>query len=189
MDALFRFLFKYPAFVFEQGEFTFAVSRSMMLAIAVAGARRRSAAGHLPRRPRRHDRCAIAIVLVGLRARPRRCCWLFCLFRPSLVLKAAVPQQNFLGVLIDDSRSMTIADTRRPAAHRRSSSSSSAARQRRCSRRCPSGSSCASSASPRRPTGSAIAGRPEVRRHGDAARARRSSARATSCRACRSPAS
>ena len=34
----------------------------------------------------------------------------FCLFRPSLVLKAAVPQQNFLGVLIDDSRSMTIAD-------------------------------------------------------------------------------
>src|SRR5262249_59001756 len=35
---------------------------------------------------------------------------LFCLFRPSLVLKAAVPQQNFLGVLVDDSRSMSIAD-------------------------------------------------------------------------------
>src|SRR5262249_2487950 len=30
--------------------------------------------------------------------------------RPLLVLKAAVPQQNFLGVIIDDSRSMTIAD-------------------------------------------------------------------------------
>jgi hypothetical protein len=35
---------------------------------------------------------------------------LFCLFRPILVVKAAVPQQNFLAVLIDDSRSMQITD-------------------------------------------------------------------------------
>ena len=35
---------------------------------------------------------------------------LFCLFRPVLVVKAAVPQQNFLGVLVDDSRSMQIGD-------------------------------------------------------------------------------
>ena len=35
---------------------------------------------------------------------------LFCLFRPVLVVRAAVPQQNFVGVLIDDSRSMQIAD-------------------------------------------------------------------------------
>src|SRR4029079_18381480 len=35
---------------------------------------------------------------------------IFCLVRPTLVLKAAVPQQNFLGVLVDDSRSMAIAD-------------------------------------------------------------------------------
>src|SRR5262249_51356255 len=34
----------------------------------------------------------------------------FCLVRPTLVLKAAGPQQNFLGVLVDDSRSMLIAD-------------------------------------------------------------------------------
>jgi len=34
----------------------------------------------------------------------------FCLLRPALILKAAVPQQNFLGILIDDSRSMQIAD-------------------------------------------------------------------------------
>jgi uncharacterized membrane protein len=33
-----------------------------------------------------------------------------CLFRPTLILRAAVPQQNFLGVIVDDSRSMTIAD-------------------------------------------------------------------------------
>ena len=35
---------------------------------------------------------------------------LVCLFRPLLVVRAAVPQQNFLGVLLDDSRSMQIAD-------------------------------------------------------------------------------
>ena len=34
----------------------------------------------------------------------------FCLARPLLILRAAVPQQNFLGIMIDDSRSMTIAD-------------------------------------------------------------------------------
>ena len=35
---------------------------------------------------------------------------LFCLFRPVLILRAAVPQQNFLGILLDDSRSMRVAD-------------------------------------------------------------------------------
>ena len=35
---------------------------------------------------------------------------LVCMFRPLLVVRAAVPQQNFLGVLLDDSRSMQIAD-------------------------------------------------------------------------------
>src|SRR5438552_1065498 len=49
-------------------------------------------------------------VLVGLRL-ALIAALTFCLFRPSLILKAAVPQQNFLGILIDDSRSMTIADS------------------------------------------------------------------------------
>ena len=35
---------------------------------------------------------------------------LACLFRPVLVVRAAVPQQNVVGVLLDDSRSMQIAD-------------------------------------------------------------------------------
>jgi uncharacterized membrane protein len=34
----------------------------------------------------------------------------FCLCRPALVLSTAVPQQSFVGVLLDDSRSMRIAD-------------------------------------------------------------------------------
>src|SRR5215467_15621926 len=35
---------------------------------------------------------------------------LFCIFRPVLVVKAAVAQQNVVGVLIDDSRSMQLTD-------------------------------------------------------------------------------
>jgi hypothetical protein len=35
---------------------------------------------------------------------------LACLFRPMLLLSAPVPQRNFVGVLVDDSRSMQIAD-------------------------------------------------------------------------------
>jgi uncharacterized membrane protein len=56
------------------------------------------------------DRPTDRIVLIGLRLAVISVL-LFCLFRPLLVLKAAVPQQNFLGILIDDSRSMTIADS------------------------------------------------------------------------------
>src|SRR5687767_7716589 len=35
---------------------------------------------------------------------------LFCLFRPTLVVRAAIPQQNVVAVLLDDSRSMQIPD-------------------------------------------------------------------------------
>jgi hypothetical protein len=35
---------------------------------------------------------------------------LFCLFRPTLIVRAAVPQQNVVAVLLDDSRSMQVPD-------------------------------------------------------------------------------
>ena len=41
---------------------------------------------------------------------------LFCLFRPTLVVRAAVNQQNVVAVLLDDSRSMQIAGLGREAA-------------------------------------------------------------------------
>ena len=55
------------------------------------------------------DQLRDRIVLVSLRL-AALALLLVCLFRPTLILKAAVPQQNFLGVLVDDSRSMAIAD-------------------------------------------------------------------------------
>jgi uncharacterized membrane protein len=108
MSRLFEFLLKYPTFVFEQADFAFAASRSTMavaviVALAAVGAlftyRGIATGGSL------RERAALAALRIAAVA-----LLVFCLFRPSLILKAAVPQQNFLGILIDDSRSMTIAD-------------------------------------------------------------------------------
>jgi uncharacterized membrane protein len=107
-ERLFRFLFKYPKVVFEQGDLTWAVSRPLLLAIALAVAIAIAALLTYQRvgtLNRRRDRA----VLIGLRLGVLALL-VFCLVRPTLILKAAVPQQNFLGILIDDSRSMAIAD-------------------------------------------------------------------------------
>src|SRR5580700_2587303 len=108
MSRLFEFLFKYPTFVFHQGDFTFAASRLTMVVIAILAAAGLAALftyrGIATDRSLR-DRAALVALRVAAVA-----LLVFCLFRPSLILKAAVPQQNFLGVLLDDSRSMTIAD-------------------------------------------------------------------------------
>src|SRR5215471_2438754 len=109
MGWLFKFLFKYPALTFEQGDFTFAVSRTTIIGLGVLALvalaalvtyRGISSEGQQPR-----DRAILTTLRVALVA-----LLLFCLLRPALILKAAVPQQNFLGVLIDDSRSFQIAD-------------------------------------------------------------------------------
>ena len=108
MGWLFRFFFKYPAFVFHQGDFTFAVSRTGTLGLlalaALAAAALVTYRGVTTDGPPR-DRAVLVALRLALIA-----VLTFCLFRPSLILKAAVPQQNFLGVLLDDSKSMTIAD-------------------------------------------------------------------------------
>ncbi len=106
-EGIFRFLFKYRPLVFEQGDFVLAASRPMMIAILVAGAAAAYALLTYRRVGRTQGRDRV--ILVGLRLAVLAVI-AFCLLRPMLILKAAVPQQNFLGVLIDDSRSMQIAD-------------------------------------------------------------------------------
>jgi uncharacterized membrane protein len=107
-DALFRFFFGLSPVVFSQGEFRFASSTGSFVAVAaVAVAAVLTVAAYRASRAhgRTRDRVALAAIrlaILGL--------ILACLFRPLLVVKAAVPQQNFLAVLLDDSRSMQIAD-------------------------------------------------------------------------------
>src|SRR5690606_7960531 len=108
MDALFQLLFKYRPFVFQQGDFTFAAPGALRVAIVIGGllglgavatytlARGRSTVA---------DRAVMAGLRIALLA-----VLVFALLQPVLVVSTVVPQQNFLGVLVDDSRSMRLAD-------------------------------------------------------------------------------
>ena len=108
MESIFRFLFKYPPLMFQQGDVAWAFSRSVLL---IAGAVAAAAVVALLtyRGVAAADRLRDRLVLVALRV-AALAVLLVCLFRPTLILKAAVPQQNFLAVLVDNSRSMAIAD-------------------------------------------------------------------------------
>jgi len=106
-DTIFTFLFKYQYLVFEQGKFAFGASRSMWLTATVV------AAGALYALWTYRQVAALAgrdrAMLLGIRL-GLFLVVLFSLLRPMLLLKVAVPQQNFVGILIDDSRSMQVAD-------------------------------------------------------------------------------
>jgi uncharacterized membrane protein len=105
-DALFRFFFELSPVVFSQGEFRFAASTgSYVAAAAVAVAAVLTVVAYRTGKGRTRDRVALAGIRLAILA-----IILVCMFRPLLVVKAAVAQQNFIGVLLDDSRSMQIAD-------------------------------------------------------------------------------
>ena len=107
-ESLFELLFKYRPLMFEQGDLAFRASWVGYLAVLAA-----AAAGFLTLRTyaqvrgnsRPLDRTVLAVLRISTLA-----LLAFCLLRPVLVLSSVVPQQNFLGVLFDDSRSMQIAD-------------------------------------------------------------------------------
>jgi hypothetical protein len=105
-EALFEALFKYRPLVYERGELAFGLPAPWLAAAAVAlgvvavasYVRARGRAG-------RGDRLALAGTRLALLALV-----LFLLARPVLLISTVVPQENYLGVLVDDSRSMRIDD-------------------------------------------------------------------------------
>jgi uncharacterized membrane protein len=108
LDWLSQLLLGVRWVVFDQGELRFAAPAGAWFA-ALAGLSAVAVAAvayqRAPRRLTTRDRLVLTTLraaLVGL--------LLLCLFRPMLVLRAAVPHQNVIGVLLDDSRSMRIAD-------------------------------------------------------------------------------
>ena len=106
-EALFRFFFEHSPAMFAQGEIRWTMWTGAFVAVAVttvamaAALLSYRASGRVPVR----DRIVLTAVRVALLL-----VVLACLFRPVLVVRAAVPQQNVVGVLLDDSRSMQIAD-------------------------------------------------------------------------------
>jgi uncharacterized membrane protein len=106
IDAIFRFFFSLSPVVFSQGEYRFAPTTGSYVAAAlVVVAAALTLVAYRTGRSRRRDRVVLAGIRLAILA-----IILVCLFRPLLVVRAASPQQNFLGVLLDDSRSMQIAD-------------------------------------------------------------------------------
>ena len=107
-DQVAEFLFKYRPVVFEKGRFAFAAGRPAMIAavvlvllgLAVLGTYRR-AVGHASPRYRVALAAIRATILIVLG---------ILLLQPTLLVSTAVPQRNVVGILVDDSRSMTIAD-------------------------------------------------------------------------------
>jgi uncharacterized membrane protein len=107
-ESLFQFLFEYRPVVFYQGDFRFSppAGASLAAAIVIAGVAMAFVSYRvLGDRVRWRERAVLAALRLSALALV-----LFCIFRPVLVVKAAVSQQNVLGILIDDSRSMQIAD-------------------------------------------------------------------------------
>jgi hypothetical protein len=108
LGALFEFLFKYRPTVFEQGDLSLGAPVSVILIVVIGAAIAvpalmtyfRVRGKSTPR-----DRTILTVLRVTTLLVVAAC-----LFRPMLLLSEAVPRRNFIGVLLDDSRSMRIAD-------------------------------------------------------------------------------
>lgn len=108
MESIFTFLFKYRPLLYQEGDVVFQppLPAVLLLALAVVAI---GVVAWTYRRPMAKARTGDRIALASLRAAAFVLLF-FCLLHPVLVLSSVVPQQNYLGVLIDDSRSMRIVD-------------------------------------------------------------------------------
>ena len=108
-DTVFQALFAYPLVVFQTGELRFNVTTGAMIAslliAVVVGLAVMTYRRVRVKEGRRRDRIFLTALRVAALALV-----LFCLFRPTLIVRAAVPQQNVVAVLMDDSKSMQIPD-------------------------------------------------------------------------------
>ena len=107
-EGIFEFLFKYRPTEFAKATFAFGAPLSvvlLLLLVAAIGVPAVMSYAGVRGKSTRRDRWVLGAL---------RVCTLVvlitCLFRPMLLLSSAVPQRNYVGVLVDDSRSMRIAD-------------------------------------------------------------------------------
>src|ERR1700721_3748754 len=110
---MFQFLFKYPTPVFAKGRFLFLAEWPAWLLPVKVGAAvpglvlliRSRLRGALPelRSWRGRMICALQSAFVSL--------VLFLLWQPAIIVAELSSQQNIIAVVVDDSRSMAIADT------------------------------------------------------------------------------
>ena len=125
-ERVFQALFSYQPVVFQQGDFRFNVTPASLVAAVLVGIVVAAAVFTYRRVRVNEGRLRDRVILTTLRLAALALV-LFCLFRPTLVVRAAVNQQNVVAVLLDDSRSMQIPDV----AGSRAASTCAAVRRRR----------------------------------------------------------
>jgi uncharacterized membrane protein len=108
-ESLFEALFSYRPVVFQQGEFRFDVTTASLIVTLIVAVVVGLAVLTYRRVRVNEGRLRDRIILTTLRVAALALV-LFCLFRPTLIVRAAVDQQNVVAVLLDDSRSMQIPD-------------------------------------------------------------------------------
>ncbi|CAN5752374.1 hypothetical protein BH23GEM10_BH23GEM10_00980 [soil metagenome] len=103
MESVFTFLFKYRPLLFEEGRLVLQPPLPAVL-LAVLALAAVALIAWTYRRPMAKTQPRDRIALAALRTASFLVLF-FCLLRPALVVSSVVPQQNYLGILIDDSRS------------------------------------------------------------------------------------
>jgi uncharacterized membrane protein len=108
VESVFTFFFKYRPLLFAEGDVALATPAPVPLLVALVVIVLAAGVWTYVRRGGRArvvDRIALGALRAGVVALV-----FVCLLRPVLIVSSVVPQQNWLAVLIDDSRSMRIAD-------------------------------------------------------------------------------
>jgi uncharacterized membrane protein len=108
VSRVFELLFKYRPIVFEEGHLALGAPGALRLWLLGGGVLAAVAVASYTL-ARGRTRPAERVVMAGLRV-ALLATLLFCFLQPVLVLSTVVPQQNFVGVVIDDSRSMQLVD-------------------------------------------------------------------------------
>jgi len=108
LDQAVELLFRYRPLVWEKGRLALGASRTELLVVAILALAGAVALAVSARATLRAGRAAGVLLLTarGLAL----LLLLVVLLRPQLVVTTSVSQQNVVGVLVDDSRSMEIAD-------------------------------------------------------------------------------
>lgn len=107
IETILTFLFKYPLRVFERGELVWlpVVPVALIVLGLIAALVAVTIATRRLRLPSTRARWTLGILRGALLA-----LLLACLLRPALIVSSSVPQRNVLAILLDDSRSMRLAD-------------------------------------------------------------------------------
>src|SRR5262245_58941603 len=105
-ESIFEFLFKYRPVTWTRADFTFGAPYPFLLIFVLAAIAVGFAVLTYQRvgaRSTGRDRMVLTGLRVGIVV-----ILMVCLMRPMLVLSTALPQRTFIGILMDDSQSMSI---------------------------------------------------------------------------------